>query len=118
MNMAKKIADSCNEDLCLLKHTRKMFSSFDFRPDDGIELWEVVKPVVEKFHGNAENYYSNFYGILQEHLLPKKFGGDIILTNILLPDVGNHILMHLSTKKVIMKIQQWNMILLNCLKDN
>ena len=60
-----------------------MFSSFDFRPDDGIELWEVVKPVVEKFHGNAENYYSNFYGILQEHLLPKKFGGDIALTNIL-----------------------------------
>ena len=57
MNIVKKCADSCNEDLCLLEYTRKMFSSFDFRPDDGIELWEVVKPVVEKFHEDAENYY-------------------------------------------------------------
>ena len=37
---------------------------------------------------------------MQENLLPKKFGGDIILTNILLPKVRDHILMHLSTKKV------------------
>ena len=56
--------------------------------------------MVEKFHGNAENYYSILYSLLQENLLPKKFGGDISLTNILLPEVGNHILMHLSTKKV------------------
>ena len=56
--------------------------------------------MVEKFHGNAENYYAILYSLLQENLLPKKFGGDISLTNILLPEVGNHILMHLSTKKV------------------
>ena len=30
----------------------------------------------------------------------KTFGGDITLTNILLPEVGNHILRHLSTRKV------------------
>ena len=100
MNIVKKCADSCNEGLCLPEDTRKMFSSFDFTPDDAIELWAVLKPVVEKFHGNAENYYSNFYGLLQENLLPKKFGGDITLTDILLPEVGNHILMHLSTKKI------------------
>ena len=68
-----------------------MFSSFDFTTDDAVELRAVLKPVVEKFHGNAENYYSNFYGLLQESLLPKKFGGDII---------GNDILMCLPTKKV------------------
>ena len=56
--------------------------------------------MVEKLHGNAENYYSNFYGLLQENLSPKKFGGDITLTSILLPEVDNHILMHISTKKV------------------
>ena len=100
MNVVKKCAGSCNDDLCLPEDTRKMFSSFDFTPDDVVELWAVLKPVVEKFHGNAENYYSNFYGLLQENLPPKKFGGHIILTNILLPEVGNHILMHLSTKKV------------------
>ena len=56
--------------------------------------------MVEKFHRNAEDYYSNLYGLLQENLLPKKFSGEITLTNILLPEVGNHILIHLSTKKV------------------
>ena len=77
-----------------------MFSIFDFTPDDTVEFWAVLKQVVEKFHGNAENYYSNFYGLLQKNLLKKTFGGDITLTNISLPEVGNHILMHLSTKKV------------------
>ena len=77
INIVKKCADSCNEDLCLPEVTKKFFSSFDFTPDNAVELWEVLKPVVEKFHGNAENYYSNLYGLLQEHLLPKKFVGDI-----------------------------------------
>ena len=80
--------------------SRKRFSSFDFTPDDAVELWTVLKPVVEKFHGNAENYYSSFYGLLQENLPPKKFGCDITLTNILLSEVGNYISMHLSIKKV------------------
>ena len=31
-----------------------MFSSFDFTPDDAVELRAVLKPVVEKIHGNAE----------------------------------------------------------------
>ena len=37
MNIVKKRADSCNEDLCLPEDTRKMFSSFDFTPDDAVE---------------------------------------------------------------------------------
>ena len=56
--------------------------------------------MVEKFHENAENYYSNFYGVLQGNLLLIKFGGNITLRNILLLEVVNHSLMHLSTKKV------------------
>ena len=100
INIVKKCAHSCNEDLCLQEDTIKMFSSFDFTPDDAVEFWAALKPMVEKIHGNAENYYSNSYGLLQENLPPKKFGGDITLTNILLPEVDNHILMHLSTKKV------------------
>ena len=49
LNIVKKCADSCNEDLCLPEDTRKMFPSFDFTPDDAVELWAVLKPVVEKF---------------------------------------------------------------------
>ena len=99
---SEKCADWCNEDLYLPKDTRKMFSFFDFTPDNAVESWEVLKPAVEIFHGNAENYYSNVYGLFQENLLPKKFGGDITLTNILLPEVGNHILMQ---RKFVMIIQ-------------
>ena len=68
MNIVKKCTDSCNEDLCLPEDTRNMFLSFDFTPE---ELREVLKPVVEKFHGNAKSYYSNVYGLLQENLLTK-----------------------------------------------
>ena len=54
MSIVKKCADSCNEDLCLPKDTRKMFLFFNFTPDDAVELQADLKPVVEKFHGNAE----------------------------------------------------------------
>ena len=56
--------------------------------------------MVSKFHGNVENYYSSSYGLLQENSLPEKFGGDITLTNILLPEVGSHMLTHLSTERI------------------
>ena len=100
LNIVKKCEDSYNEDFCLPEDTRKIFPSFDFTPYDAVDLWAVLKPVVETFHGNTENYYSNFYGLLQENLPPKKFGGDIALTNISLAEIDNHNLMHLSTKNV------------------
>ena len=94
MNTVKNCADSCSEDLCLPEDPRKMFSSFDFTPvDDPVELPAVLKPVVENFHGNTENYYSNFYGLLQE----KTFGGDITLTNILSPEVSYEVFENLET---------------------
>ena len=100
MNIMKRCEDSFNENLCLPEDTRKLLSLFDFTPDDSVELWAVLKPVVERLHGNAENCYSDFFGLLQENLLPKKFGDDITLANVLLPEVTNHVSMHLSTMKV------------------
>ena len=41
MNIVKKSADLCNENLYLSEDTRKMFSSFDFTPDDAVELLAV-----------------------------------------------------------------------------
>ena len=76
MNIVKKCSDLCNKDPCFPKDTRKMFSSFDFTPDGEGSL----KPLVEKFYGNAENYYSNFYSSLQGSLLSKKFADVITLT--------------------------------------
>ena len=37
-----------------------------------------------------------FDGLLQDHLLPRKFGGDITWTKILLDEIGNHLLSILS----------------------
>ena len=34
----------------------------------------------------------NFYGLLHENLLPQKFKGDITVSNILLPEIANHLL--------------------------
>ena len=68
VNIVKKCADSCNEDLCLPEDTR----CFDFTPDYAVEFWTVLKPVVKKFHRNTENYYSNFFGLLQKKITSKK----------------------------------------------
>ena len=45
MNIVKKCPSSCNDDICLPEDTRKLFSSFDFTPDDVVELWAVLKPL-------------------------------------------------------------------------
>ena len=36
----------------------------------------------------------NFYGLLHENPLLQKFEGDITGTNIVLPEIGNHLLIH------------------------
>ena len=41
-----------------------------------------LEPVVEEFHGDAQKYYMNFFGLLHENLLPQKLEGDITVTNI------------------------------------
>ena len=69
-----------------------MFDSFEFDRQDAVDLWENLEPVITKFHGNAEIFYCSFYGLLQDNLLLNKFGGDITLTNILLAEIGNHLL--------------------------
>ena len=62
--------------------------------------------------------FSSFYGLLQDNLLPNKFVGDITLIDILLAEIGNHLLsffrmseckLHgnpLSTPKIISEIAQ------------
>ena len=62
--------------------------------------------------------FSSFYGLLQDNLLPNKFVGDITLIDILLAEIGNHLLsffrkseckLHgnpLSTHKIISEIAQ------------
>ena len=95
--MVKKCAELCSNDLCLPETTRSKFSNdcFSFSNDDAAELWEKLKQLIEKYKGDAENFFQGFYGLLVENLLPSKFQ-DSTLTNILLTEVANHMLIHLS----------------------
>ena len=54
--------------------------------------WWCIR-IVEIFRDD-EKYYMNFYGLLHENLLPKKFERDITVTNILLSEIANHILIY------------------------
>ena len=50
---------------------------------------------MEEFKGDAEKFYSKFYGLFIENWLPSKFT-EAFLTNTLLAQVANHVLFHLS----------------------
>ena len=60
INIVKKCSDLCNKDLCLPEIPERCFRLLILP----LTVRAVLKPLVEKFYGNAENYYSNFYGSL------------------------------------------------------
>ena len=97
----------CQQDLCLTEDIRKKFGSCDFIDDDALELWKYLESVVEVFHGVAEKYNMNFYGLLHKNLL--KFEGDIAVTTILLPEIGNHLLIHYAKSGGGTAIPYWEM---------
>ena len=87
--IVKKCAKLCHGDSCLPEDIRNMFDSFELDRQDTVDLWEILEPVITKFHGDAEKFYCSFYGLLQDNILPNKFGGDITLTNMLLAEIEN-----------------------------
>ena len=91
--IVKECAKLCHGYSCLPEDIRNMFDSIEFDRQDVVDLWEILEPVITKLDGDAEKFYCSFYALLQDNLLPNKFGGDITLTNILLAEIGNH---HLS----------------------
>ena len=97
----KDILEACAEkisgDLCFPEDFRSNFckENFSISDEDTDNLWQNIKPVVEEFNGDAEKFYSKFYGSFIENLLPSKFT-EAFLTNTLLAQVANHVLFHLS----------------------
>ena len=94
-SIVNKCAKLCSNDLCLPEATRCVFSAFSFTNDDAVDLWNNFKPIIEKYNGDAETFYMDFYGLLAGNLLPSKFE-DSTISNILLTEVANHMLIHLS----------------------
>ena len=69
-----KCVKICYKDLCLLEDTNKLFDSFEISRQGPVNLLEILKSVLLKLHGHAEQNYCCFYGLFQYNLLPKIFG--------------------------------------------
>ena len=96
-----KCAEKLSNDLCFPLTMRSKFSKqdFSFSVDDSYALWCKLRPVIDSFNGDAEKFYSMFYALFIDNLLPSKFN-DRSLTNTLLSEVANEMLIHLSGKNV------------------
>ena len=95
-SMVNNCAIIVSNDACLVDENigKKFLSS-----NESLELWNKIKHIIKEFNGDAEKFYASFYGILVANVLPVKFE-DSTLTNILMAEVGNHILLHLSGSKI------------------
>ena len=80
--------------MCLPVGKRKVFVHFTISLQEANILWENLRPIIDGFNGNAERFYAQFYGLLAENIFPLKF--DITSTNILMSEVTNYLLIHLS----------------------
>ena len=78
--------------------------NFVFTSEDSLQLLQKLKYIVEDFSGDAEKFYSGFYGLLLDNLLPSKFEDENV-TNILMTEAANHILIHLSGGSDIVSLQ-------------
>ena len=73
--MVKMCAENIAADLCFPVSTRTKFSTdnFSFLHDDAEALWYKLRGLTDSFDGVAEKFYSYFYAILLNNLLPTKF---------------------------------------------
>ena len=93
----KTSADIASKYMCLPSLTRTFFQNFAMSPEELQNLWEEMRPLIHAYSSDAEKFYAEFYALLSKDMLPTKFD-DITVTNILMTEVANHILMHLSDK--------------------
>lgn len=86
-------ANKLSTDNCFSTGCQSIFQSFLFTQDESHDLWMKIKDVIGEFSGDAEKFYSSFYGLFMDNLIPKLQWTD---TNLLLSEVANKIIVHLS----------------------
>ena len=86
--------------MCLAFDIRKQFSceQFSLSVDDAEHLWQKLNAIIEKFKGNSDLFYQEYYGLLSENLLASHFS-NITLSNTLLTEMSAVILSNLSDIK-------------------
>ena len=60
-------------DMCLPEAKRMIFEHFSISLEEANILWVQLRPLLDEFNGNAERFYTQFYGLLAENILPLKF---------------------------------------------
>jgi len=100
--MVEKCAGLLSNDLCYPEDIRNQFTTetFSFSTDESLELWNKLELIIKSYKGDQENFYSQYYGLLEDNLLPKKFE-DYTVSNILLSELSNHILIHLNKRDIV-----------------
>ena len=68
-----KCSEEVASDLCYPEKLRKNFQNFTFSNDNAYQLWCKINHVTDSFNGDAEAFYSKFYGLFKENLLPASF---------------------------------------------
>ena len=109
--MAKMCAENIATDLCFPVSTRTKFSTdnFSFLHDDAEASWCKFRSLVDSFDGVAEKFYSYFYALFLNNLLPPKFDGKT-QTNTLMSELANEILVHLSgCKHLGLEPKDWSL---------
>ena len=61
----EKAAVKLSDDFCFDESVRKAFSLFKISTDESSLIWNQLKDIFEKFSGNAEKFFTSFYGFLQ-----------------------------------------------------
>jgi hypothetical protein len=92
-----KCAEKLGQNLCYPQTLRDRFIDFEFLISDAAELWNKILDVIGKYNGDAEKFYSLFFGLMSDNLLPKHFD-DLGVSNTLMQEVANDVLIHLSGK--------------------
>jgi hypothetical protein len=107
-------AEKLAVDLCLPVQLRSKFSNdnFSFSVEEAQKLWHTLRSTIDKYSGDAEKFYSQFFTLLQENLLPSKFDHRSV-TNALMAEVSTEILIHLSSSNAIKPETSQNLPLLS-----
>ena len=99
MDIVRKAASKIAADKCFPQSLRSKFSSenFSFSNNDAQKLWEKLRPIIDSFNNDAEKYFSDFFALFIENLLPEKFE-NFTTTNTLMSEVATDVLEHLKSE--------------------
>ena len=77
----KQSTERRTNDQRLPEEIRQNFCSdkFLFSPDDAVQLWNNFHAVIYEFNGDADHFFSSYYGLLCDNLLSCHLSGSDVV---------------------------------------